>query len=82
MMEKQELIALIESGHEIEFSYDDKNYSITYGILDGARVISFCEFYKESTEVHTVEELLQIERYGVSVEKMIEGLTPDDVWIF
>lgn len=44
--------------------------------------ISFREFYKPSTEVDSVEELLQIERYGVTVETMITSIDKNDIWIF
>ena len=81
-MTKQEIVELVNSGREIEFVYDQKKYSITYGVVNGVEVISFCEFYKESTEVETVDELLKIKRYGVSVEEMFLSVTADNIWIF
>ena len=72
----------IKHGREIEFDYNGKSYSITYGLIDGEKVISFCEFYKETTEVNTVEDLLYVSRDGVSVREMWESLSEDDVWIF
>ena len=81
-MTKQEIVELMNSGREIEFVYDQKKYSITYGVVNGVEVISFCEFYKESTEVETVDELLKLKRYGVSVEEMFLSVTADNIWIF
>lgn len=81
-MTKQEIVELVNSGREIEFVYDQKKYSITYGVVNGVKVISFCEFYKESTEVETVDELLKLKRYGVSVEEMFLSVTADNIWIF
>ena len=81
-MTKQEIVELVNSGREIEFVYDQKKYSITYGVVNGVEVISFCEFYKESTEVETVDELLKLKRYGVSVEEMLLSVTADNIWIF
>ncbi len=81
-MNKGEIINLINSGRELEFIYNNRNYSITYGILEGNEVISFCEFNKESTEVETVDELLNIKRYDVSVEEMLLSLSDKDIWIF
>jgi hypothetical protein len=81
-MTKQEIVELVNSGREIEFVYDQKKYSITYGVVNGVEVISFCEFYKESTEVETVDELLKLKRYGVSVEEMFLSVTADNIWIF
>ena len=81
-MTKQELVELVNSGREIEFEYDEKKYSITYGVIDGVEVISFCEFYKESTEVKAVDELLKLKRYGTSVEEMILSISTEKIWIF
>lgn len=50
-MTKQELFNYIEHGREIEFTFQNRKYSITYGIIEGKEVISFCEFYQETTEV-------------------------------
>lgn len=72
----------IECGNEIEFMYNGKKYSITYGIFDGKEMISFCEFYQETTEVDTFEDLLEVSRDGVSVLQMWESLSEDDVWIY
>ena len=81
-MSKEELIELVNSGRELEFVFDKKRFSITYGIIDNKERISFCEFYKVSTEVDSVEELLKIERYGVAVETMIASIDKNDIWIF
>ena len=81
-MNKEKIKKLISSGREIEYIYNKKKYSITYGKLNGKEVISFCEYYKETTEVSTVEELLNIKRYGVSVEEMLTSISDDNIWIF
>lgn len=57
-------------------------YSITYGVIDGKNVISFCEFYQETTEVETVDELIKVERDGVTVLHMLESITEEDIWIY
>ena len=81
-MTKEELTNWVSQGDEIEFNYDSKRFSITYGEFDGEDWISFCEFYKETTEVKTVEELLKVERYGITVEQMLASCTEEDIWIF
>ena len=81
-MKIQKIFDLVESGREVEFEYDGKKYSITYGTVDDVEVITFCEFYKESTEVTTADELLKVKRDGVSVEEMLLSLSEDDIWIF
>ncbi len=81
-MTKDLLKEYIDCGREIEFKYNDKMYSITYGISDNEEVISFCEFDKETTEVESFDELLEVSRDGVTVLQMWEHLTEDDVWIY
>lgn len=81
-MTKDLLKEYVDCGREIEFKYNDKMYSITYGIIDDEEVISFCEFYKDTTEVKTFGELLEISRDGVTVLQMWESLADDDVWIY
>lgn len=81
-MDKQTLSQYVSEGREIEFEYQGKKYSITYGVLDGKEVISFCEFYQETTEVTSVDELIKVEREGVTVLAMLESLTEDKIWIY
>lgn len=81
-MTKQELTELIETGREIEFTYNKKRYSITYSNEDIKDYISFCEFYKESTDVSTVDELCGVVRDGVTVLDMLKSLTDKDISIF
>lgn len=81
-MDEQTLSQYVSEGREIEFEYNGKKYSITYGVLDGKEVISFCEFYQETTEVTSVDELVKVERDGVAVLAMLESLTEDKIWIY
>ena len=81
-MTKDLLKDYVDFGREIEFKYNNKMYSITYGIINDEKVISFCEFYKETTEVKSFEELLEVSREGITVLKMWESLTEDNVWIY
>ncbi len=81
-MNMQQLSEYVSEGREIEFEYRGKKYSITYGVLDGKEVISFCEFYQETTEVASVDELIKVERDGVTVLEMLESLPEDKIWIY
>lgn len=76
------LIDYIECGREIEFKYKSKMYSITYSPADMDDFISFCEFYKQPTNVTNVDDLLNVSRDGVTVQAMWESLSEDDIWIF
>ena len=81
-MTRDSLIEYINQGREIEFQFKNKKYSITYGEHKGKEVISFCEFYKDSTEVMTTEELLCVTRDGVSVLEMWESISEENMWLF
>ena len=81
-MTREQIIDYIEHGREIEFRYQGKMYSITYSPKATKNYISFCEFYKEPTDVATAEELFNVTREGVTVLQMLESLTPDDIWIY
>ena len=76
----------IDIENEIEFTFNDKQYSITYWYPDDNednRWISFCEFYKETTEVKTAEELWNsVSRDGVTVGQMLSAIDETQVYIF
>lgn len=82
-MNKEEFKHLIEYGHELEFTWEKRNFSISYcGSENEKNYISFCEFYKESTEVSTFEELCKIKRYDTTVLDMITSIDDKDISIF
>lgn len=81
-MTKEELNVLINSGREIEFEYMKKMYSITYYNDKRERYISFCEFDKETTDVADVEELCNVERYGIKVIDMLNSIGDEDISVF
>lgn len=73
----------IDIGHEIEFKYRGKMYSITYYSDGRKNYISFCEFYKEPLDVSSVDELLEKEYNGYFIKDILEELDDkQDVWIF
>ena len=76
------LMDYINHGREIEFRYNGKMYSITYGTIDGKHVISFCEFYQETTEVENPEEIVTVSRNGSTVAEMLSSLREEDIWIY
>lgn len=81
-MTQEQLLDYVNHGREIEFRYNGKMYSITYGILEGKHVISFCEFYQDTTEVEVPEDIFTVERNGVTVIQMLESITEDDIWVY
>lgn len=76
----------IQIGNEIEFTYNNKQYSITYWYPDDNEDnmwISFCEFYKETTEVKTAEELWNdVSRDGVTVGEMLTNINENQIYIY
>ena len=80
-VDKKQLMEYISQRREIEFNYMGNKYSITYGVIDEREVISFCQFYQETTEVENVEELLNVTRGGITVLEMLESLSEGDIWI-
>lgn len=81
-MKREDLIEYIDCGREIEFKWHDRMYSITYSPEGEEDFISFCEFYKAPTNVKTIDELICVERDGVTVLEMWESLGDEDVWIY
>lgn len=81
MTEKQ-LSNYVATGNEIEFTYKDKRYSITYYSADThEKIISFCEFYQEPSDYFTYEDFknnAQID--GITVVKILEDIDDADVF--
>ena len=82
----EQLKDLVDYGQEIEFSFKGKRYSITYWYPnddENDMWISFCEFYKETTEVRTANELWSdVSRDGFTVGQMLSSTEVEDVDIF
>ena len=82
-MSKEEFKHLIEYGYELEFTWNKKRFSISYCDSDTKKnYISFCEFYKDSTEVSTFEELCNVKRYNTTVLEMILSIDDNNISIF
>lgn len=82
----EQLKDLVDCGQEIEFSFKGKRYSITYWYPnddENDMWISFCEFYKETTEVRTANELWDdVSRAGFTVGQMLSSIEIEDIDIF
>ena len=82
----QQLEDYISIRNEIEFTYHGKKCSITYWYPDDNEdnvYISFCEFYQETTEVKSAEELWNnVSREGVTVGEMLSSVKQKDIYIF
>jgi hypothetical protein len=69
------IIQLIKDGHDIEFEYGDKRYSITHGNADNTPIISFCQFGKQPTNVKDIDDLLEQDYNGATVADILDCLT-------
>ena len=82
----EQLEDYISIRNEIEFTYNGKRYSITYWYPDeneNNALISFCEFYKDTTEVRTASELWNsVSREGVTVGEMLSSIKQGDFYVF
>lgn len=83
-MKKEEIQELIETGREIEFNYKGKRYSITYPGEDmkGDFNISFCEFYKDTFDCETVDELWNGIYHGIRISDILKTLDINKIDIF
>ena len=72
--------------NEIEFEYQEKQYSITYwypGEDEENAYISICEFYKYTTEVKTAAELWNdVSREWITVGEMLSSITEEDIYVY
>ena len=72
----------ITSGNEIEFSYQGKRYSVTYGRKEnGEEYISFCEFYKPDTEFINYNDFMENAKIdGVPLSKICGDVEDIDIF--
>ena len=86
MMTFEQLEYYISIRNEIEFTYHGTKHSITYWYPDENEdnaLISFCEFYKDTTEVRTASELWNdVSREGVTVGEMLSSINQGDFYVF
>jgi hypothetical protein len=77
-----ELKSWLDTGNEIEFMLNSKEYSITYGNeADGKRYISFCEFYKPENKYDTVSDFLSKAKIdGTYLYELWESVTDITVY--
>ncbi len=82
----EQLEKYINIRNEIEFTHHGKKYSITYWYPNDDEddvYISFCEFYKETTEIRTAAELWNdVSRDGITVGEMLSSIKTEDIYIF
>ena len=81
-MKRECIELLIENNREIEFTYIDKRYSITYYDDKRKKYISFAEFYKTPIDVSSVNELLKIKLDKKTLEEVFAKLPDENIDIF
>lgn len=81
-MTKEILNELIATGREIEFDYKGKKYSIIYFKENNEKIISFCEYYKDTLDVRSADELWNSTYNNISIEEMLSSLSEDEYSVF
>lgn len=81
-MTKEQLFEWVDTGRELEFNYKGKDYSIIYFRKNRKIYISFCEFYKETLDVATVDELWNSTYKGIKLSDMLSSIPKDDVYVY
>lgn len=81
-MTKEQLFEWVDTGRELEFNYKGKDYSITYFRNNRKICISFCEFYKETLDVATVDELWNSTYKGIKLSDMLSSIPEDEVYVY
>ena len=78
-MTKQELINLAKECFEIELTYKDKKYSLTYYDDNRKDYISFCEFDKDVLDVSSIDELWNLSYKGIPIKEIFLSLKGEGV---
>lgn len=78
-MKLEELKKYIAMGREIEFSYQEEQYSITYAFEGNLQVISFCQFNQACVDYHNMDELLSSAMIGETYLRDMIHLAEDVV---
>lgn len=81
-MTKEQLFEWVDTGRELEFNYKGKDYSIIYFRKNRKIYISFCEFYKETLDVATADELWNSTYKGIKLSDMLSSIPEDDVYVY
>lgn len=82
-MTKEQLFEWVDTGRELEFKYKGKEYSIIYfGDESDKTMISFCEFYKDTLDVYTVDELWNSTYKGIKLSEMLSSIPEDEVYVY
>ena len=81
-MTKEQLFEWVDTGRELEFNYKGKDYSIIYFRKNRKIYISFCEFYKETLDVATVDELWNSTYKEIKLSDMLSSIPEDDVYVY
>ena len=86
-MEKPTIKLLDGNGNLLEynilFTFECEELGKHYiAYEDNEEVISFCEFYKESKEVKTIEELLALNYNDFVLEDILDSIDEDKIWVF
>ena len=72
---------LLDEGHEFEFDYKGKRYSLTWSDVEDDMIV-FCEFYKDDIASKNIDEILNATYNGMKVSDIIEDLDEEEIDFF
>lgn len=75
-MKMEYIQELINNDREIEFTFNNNHYSITYYNDNREKYISFCKFYNEPKDVKNTEELFKLKIGNQTLKQILKSL-PD-----
>lgn len=73
-MKMEYIQELINNDREIEFTFNNNHYSITYYNDNREKYISFCKFYNEPKDVKNTEELFKLKIGNQTLEQIFKSL--------
>lgn len=73
-MKMEYIQELINNDREIEFTFNNNHYSITYYNDNREKYISFCKFYNEPIDAKNVEELFKLKIEDQTLEQIFKSL--------
>ena len=73
-MKMEYIQELINNDREIEFTFNNNHYSITYYNDNREKYISFYKFYNEPIDAKNVEELFKLKIEDQTLEQIFKSL--------
>lgn len=81
-MKMEYIQELINNNREIEFTFNNNHYSITYYNDNREKYISFYKFYNEPIDVKNAGELFKLKIGNQTLEQIFKSLKDSSFYIY